>query len=278
VHETVVLTSLQRGPAGSARRIAAMILRYLYILKGSWPRVLELAYWPTVQVILWGLISTFFVTQSSLLARAGGLLLAAVMLWDVLFRGQLGVSLSFMEEMWSRNLGNLAVAPLRPYEFAAALLTMSLVRTVIGVVPATLVAVLLYRYSIYTLGLPLLAFFANLLMMSWGLGLVICAILLRWGLGAESLAWFVVFAVAPICGVYYPISVLPDWLVPVAYSLPAAHVFEGMRGVMLQGSFSWHHFSWAVGLNAVYIAVGMAAFLYAYRLARTRGLLLQSGE
>jgi len=107
---------------------------------------------------------------------------------------------------------------------------------------------------------------------------VICAVLLRWGLGAESLAWFVVFAVAPICGVYYPISVLPDWLEPIAYSLPAAHVFEGMRGVMLEHRFSWHHFGWSVGLNAVYLAVGFAAFLYAHRVARIRGLLLQSGE
>jgi len=255
-----------------------MILRYLYLLKGSWPRIIELAYWPTVQVILWGLISTFFVSHSSWLVQAAGVLIAAVMLWDVLFRSELGVSISFLEEMWSRNLGNLGVSPLRPLEFAAALLSMSAIRTIIGIVPATFVAIALYEYSVYEMGLPLLAFFTNLLVMGWSFGLVICGMLIRWGLGVESLAWLAIFGVAPLSGIYYPISVLPDWLEPVAFSLPSAHVFEGMRAVLLKGSFSWHHFGWAVGLNVIYLAVGIGTFLRAYHVARQRGLLLQSGE
>lgn len=273
-----VITSRQRGPAGSARRIAAMILRYLYILKGSWPRVVELAYWPTVQVILWGLISVFFTAQSSWLVKAAGVLIAAVMLWDVLFRGELGVSISFLEELWSRNLGNLGVSPLRPAEFATALLAMSAIRTLIGIIPATFVAIALYEYSVYEMGLPLLAFFVNLLVMGWAFGLVICAVLLRWGLGAESLAWLAIFGVAPLSAVYYPVSVLPGWVQPIALSLPSSHVFEGMRMVMLEQRFSWHHFGWSVGLNVVYMAVGVGSFLWAHRVARIRGLLLQSGE
>jgi len=276
--QVVAITPRQSGLAGSTRRVAAMILRYLYILKGSWPRVVELAYWPTVQVILWGLISVFFTAQSSWLAQAAGVLIAGVMLWDVLFRGELGVSISFLEEMWSRNLGNLGVSPLRPAEFATALLAMSAIRTLIGIIPATFVAIGLYEYSVYEMGLPLLAFFTNLLVMGWAFGLVICAVLLRWGLGAESLAWLAIFGVAPLSAVYYPVGVLPDWVQPIALSLPSSHVFEGMRGVMLQNSFSWYHFGWAVGLNVIYMAVGIGAFLWAHRVARIRGLLLQSGE
>ena len=103
----------------SVRRIAAMVLRYWYLLRGSWPRILELAYWPTVQMIMWGFISQFMATNSTWVAQAAGVLIAAVLLWDVLFRGQLGVSVSFLEEMWSRNLGHLFVSPLRPGEWVA---------------------------------------------------------------------------------------------------------------------------------------------------------------
>src|SRR5690606_29143589 len=198
-----------RGPAATARRITAMVLRYAFLFAKSWPRLIELIYWPTVQVILWGLISQFFLHHSSWLAQASGALLAAALLWDVLFRSELGVSISFMEELWSRNLGSLFVTPLRPYEMAAALLTMSLLRTLIGMVPASLVAILLYEYSIYDLGLPLLAFFVNLMIMGWAFGLVVCGLLFRFGLGAESVAWFAIFAMAPLSGIYYPISVLP---------------------------------------------------------------------
>jgi ABC-2 type transport system permease protein len=147
----------------SPARIGAMVLRYVYLLRSSWPRALELVYWPTIQMILWGFTSQFLMTNSTWVARAGGVLLAAVLLWDVMFRGQLGVSVSFLEELWSRNLGHLFVSPLRPYEWALSLLVMSLLRVAIGVVPAALLAIPLYHYSIFSLGLPLIAFFVLLM-------------------------------------------------------------------------------------------------------------------
>ncbi len=262
----------------SARRVAAMALRYLYLLRSSGPRLLELFYWPTVQLVLWGFISEFFRTQSSWLAQASGALLGAVLLWDVLFRGQLGVSLGFFEELYSRNLGQLFVAPLRPYELVLALLLISLVRTLIGVGAAALLAIPLFHFSIFGLGLPLLGFFTNLIVMGWSIGLLVAALVLRYGLGAESLAWVAIFAIAPLSGIYYPVSVLPHWLQPVALMLPSTHVFEGMRAVMFSGHADPDRFRDAVLLNLVYLVVGGGVFLYAFQSARRRGALLQMGE
>lgn len=262
----------------SPGRILAMVLRYIYLLRGSWPRVLELAYWPTVQMILWGFITRFFVEHSTWLAQASGILLSAVLLWDVLFRGQLGVSLPFMEEMYSRNLGHLFVSPLRPYELVCALLAISLIRTLIGVGAAAALAIPLYHFSIFTLGLPLIALFANLLVMAWGIGLVVASLVLRYGLGAESLAWVAIFAVQPVSGVYYPIAVLPHWLQVVAHALPSSYVFEGMRAIILKHEFRGALLAHAALLNVLYLAIGTAVFLGAFRSARRRGLLLQVGE
>ncbi|HEB78782.1 MAG TPA: ABC transporter permease [Methylothermaceae bacterium] len=262
----------------SLGRINALIVRYLYLLRGSWSRVIELAYWPTVQMILWGLINRFLAGHSDWVAQAAGLFIAAVLLWDVLFRAQLGVSVVFLEEMWSRNLGQLFVTPLRPWEWVTALMAISLLRTLIGVGAAAGLAILLYRYSIFAMGMPLLAFFTNLLVMGWSIGLVVIALILRYGLGAEGLAWALIFAIAPISGIYYPVSVLPAWLQPVALSLPATHVFEGMRGVLIHNTFSWHHFYWAVGLNTLYLLTGAAVLLWSFHVARQRNLLLQLGE
>lgn len=262
----------------SMQRIYAMVLRYVYLLRSSWPRILELAYWPTVQMILWGFINSFLTHNSTWVAQAAGLLIAAVLLWDVLFRGQLGVSLAFFEEMYSRNLGHLFVSPLRPYELVMALLTISLLRTLIGVVFAACLAIPLYHYSIFSMGLPLLAFFANLLVFGWAIGLLVCALVLRNGLGAESLAWVSIFALAPVSGIYYPISALPGWLQPVSLMLPSSHVFEGMRELMFTGHFNSQFFLWAVLLNLVYLTLGALVFMASFRTARQRGLLLQIGE
>ena len=262
----------------SFRRIGAMVLRYVYLLRGSWPRILELAYWPTVQMILWGFISQFFLTHSSWVAQAAWVLIAAVLLWDVLFRGQLGVSIPFLEEMWSRNLANLFISPLRPYELIVALLGMSFIRTFVGVVPAAFLAIALYHYSVFDLGLPLLSFFINLLVMGWAIGLVVSALILRYGLGAESLAWIAIFAVAPVSAIYYPVAVLPEWLQAVSWALPSAYVFEGMRAVMFEGVFRTDYLLKAVLLNLFYLGLGSAIFLYAFRVARREGLLLKMGE
>ena len=273
------LPSLSRPPTVfSMRRIGAMVMRHVYVLRTSWPRVFELAYWPTLQMILWGFISQFLITNSTWVAQAFGVLIAAVILWDVLFRGQLGVSVSFLEEVWSRNLVSLFVSPLRPYELVISMMAMSLIRTLIGVVPAALLAILLYHYSIFDLGLPLLAFFINLLVMGWATGLMISALILRYGLGAESLAWIAVFALAPISGIYYPVSVLPGWLQTVSAVLPSSYVFEGMRAVMFDNLFRWDLFVAASGLNVVYLTAGAGVFLLTFQTARRKGLLMRLGE
>ncbi len=264
--------------AASTRRIGAVMRRHIYVLRSSWPRLLEMAYWPTMQMIIWGFVSQFFYTQSSWVAQAFGVLLGGVMLWDVLFRGQLGFSLSFLEEMWAHNLANLYVSPLRPWEHIVAMMAMSILRTFIGVLPAALLAILLYRFSIFDLGLPLVAYYLNLMMMAWAVGMVSTALLMRFGLGAENLVWFIVFLLAPISAIYYPVTVLPGWLQQVAWALPSTHVFEGMRETLFHGRFDTGHFWSAVALNLVYLVAGLLIYFLAFTGARRRGLLFQVGE
>jgi ABC-2 type transport system permease protein len=264
--------------AFSPARVWAMLLRYLYILRSSWPRTIELLYWPTLQMLIWGFMSQFLYQNSSYVARAFGVLLGAVMLWDLLFRSQLGLSMSFLEEMWARNLGQLFVTPLRPYEWVISLLAMSVIRVTIGVVPAALLAIPLYHYSIFDMGLPLVAFLVVLMAMGWALGLAICGGILRHGMGAEGLAWTVIFALAPLSCIYYPVTILPVWLQPFAWALPSTYVFEGMRAVMFEGDFRTDYLLTAAGLDLIYLALGALIFSIAFRDARRRGALLQMGE
>jgi ABC-2 type transport system permease protein len=260
------------------RRIYAVVLRHWFLLRKSWPRLFELIYWPTMQVVLWGFINQFMATNSSWVAQGAGVLIAAVLLWDILFRGQIGVSMGFLEEMWSRNLGNLFVSPLKPGEWVVALMVSSLIRTLIGVTPAALIAIPLFGYSLFSLGLPLIAFFLCLIVMGWSIGILIIGLILRHGMGAESLAWMSVFILAPVSAVYYPLSALPGWLQAIGWMLPSAHVFEGMRAVVFDATVRWDHLAWAMGLNALYLAAAIAAFMAFFRDARVRGALLQTGE
>lgn len=263
----------------SARRIRAIFRRHAYLLLGSWPRILELVYWPAVQMLLWGFLTLFLKEQSGLVARTGGLFLSAVLLWDTLFRGQLGVALCFLEEMYARHLGHLFVSPLRPWELVAAIFSISLLRVLIGVGGAALLAWPVFAFSLpHALGWALLPFFAILLGFGWAIGLVIVGLVLRLGLAAESLAWGAIFLIQPVSGVYYPLSVLPEPLATLAWALPSAAVFEGMRAVLIEGRLDLGLLAWAAATLALWLLLGALAFLALFRAARRRGLLLQVGE
>tara|TARA_B100001093_G_scaffold230640_1_gene221186 strand:- start:1993 stop:2790 length:798 start_codon:yes stop_codon:yes gene_type:complete len=261
----------------SINRIFALFLRYFYLLRSSWPRIIEISYWPTMQMVIWGFVSQHFSSASPELT-AGGILISAVLVWDSLFRSHISYTLSFLEELWSRNLGNLFVSPLRPVELVISLALISLMRTLIGMIPAALLAIPFFGISVFEMGLPLLGFFLNLVLTGWAISQFVTGILIRYGLGAESLTWVLPFLIAPFSCIYYPLEVLPEWMQQVAAFIPASYVFEGMRSLLLDGKLKQDLLLQAFGLNVLYLTMGVFCFLHALQLARKHGLLLQSGE
>jgi ABC-2 type transport system permease protein len=269
--------------AGSHRgiaphRIGAMILRYWYLMLSSWPRLTELVYWPTLQIVSWGFLQVYIAQNAGFFARAGGTFIGAIMLWDILFRGQLGFSVSFLEEMWARNLGNLMMSPLKPIELLLALMVMSLIRLAIGVIPMILIALFFFHFNLIGLGLPLIAFFCNLIFTSWALGIFVSGLVLRNGLGAESIVWSLMFGILPLVCVYYPVTVLPAWLQAIAWMLPPTYVFEGMRALLIEHTFRTDLMLDALAINAVLLIASFAGFMALLNSGRRAGSLLQSGE
>jgi ABC-2 type transport system permease protein len=263
----------------SARRVWGLVYRHIALYRGSWPRLLDLAYWPVLQMLIWGFTSSFFAAR---LGNGGvvamGMLLGGVLLWETALRSHLGFAVTFMEEIWSRNLGHIFVSPLRPWELLAALVTMSGIRMVLGVVPAALVAALLYHYNVLTIGPILILFVANLIVMGWWIALGCVSLILSQGGGAESLVWSMLIGLSPLAAVYYPVSVLPWWLQKLALVLPAAHVFEGMRAAVSQHVIRWDHLAWAGGLNLLWLTAAMLLFNSQFQAARRNGALMNIGE
>jgi ABC-2 type transport system permease protein len=272
------IATADAGRGIAPHRIGAMILRYWYLLISSWPRLLELVYWPALQIITWGFLQTYITQNAGFFARAGGTFIGAIILWDNLFRGQLGFSISFLEEMWARNLGNLMMSPLKPIEFLISLMIMSLIRLAIGIIPMTLLAIFFFHFNFYSLGLPLIAFFCNLIFTSWSLGIFVSGLVLRNGLGAESIVWTLMFGILPLACVYYPVSVLPHWLQIVAWTLPPTYVFEGMRALLIDHVFRADLMVDALLINAALLIVSFAIFMALLNSARRAGSLLGGGE
>ena len=151
-------------------KIYALSLRHIYLIKGSFPRILDLIYWPTIQIFLWGFISKFFTLNSTYYENTVGIILSAAILYDFLFRSSISYNMMFLEEIWSRNFTNLFIAPIKISEIIAALTFTAIFRTLIGLVPASLLAIPLFGVSILKIGTPLIFLLISLYIFGVTLG------------------------------------------------------------------------------------------------------------
>ena len=267
-----------RAAGFSRARVLAMVERHLYLLAASPVRIIDLIYWPTVQLLTWSFLQLYVGRTSQLPVLAAGTLVGGILLWDVLFRGQLGFSMSFLEEVWSRNLGHLLMSPLRPSEFVLSLMIMSVLRLMIGLAPAVLVATTFFNFDLAALSLAIPWLFLNLMLTSWAVGLATSGLILRNGLAAETIAWSAMFAMMPFACISYPVATLPHVLQPIAWALPPTYMFEAMRSMLISKALRIDLMLESFALNIVWIALGALAFKALLASARRAGSLLSMGE
>lgn len=256
------------------QRIGILVLRYVFIYRRSFIRLIEILFWPTMALLVWGFVASFIQRAGEGdLPRFISFLIGAMIFWDILFRAQQGISLSFLEDVWARNLLNIFCAPVRLSEYVLATFLFGLMRVGLTLAFLTMLAWVLYHFNLFSLGFALIPFIANLLALGCTVGIVTIAIVLRYGHGAEPFAWALPFLLQPFSAVFYPVSVLPEAMQVVSWALPSTYVFEGMREVIRSGAIPWENLAWAVGLNLIYLAVAVWLLMHTFAVARNRGLL-----
>ena len=259
-------------------RMYGLFLRHFFLITRSFPRILDLIYWPTIQITLWGFISNFFSTYSSYYNNAVGVILTCAILYDFLFRTSIGFNMLFLEEIWSRNFTNLFIAPLKLKEIIVALIFTALIRTLIGLVPAIILTAPLFGVSILNLGFPLLLLFLSLYIFGITLGLFVSAGLIRFGPSFENIAWSSLFLLAPLGCIYYPIEILPNFFQIVAKGLPLVYIFDETRNILLNNFVDYKNLKQAYFLNLVYLIFGICLFYFSFLKARIKGTLINMGE
>ena len=259
-------------------RIYGLFLRHFYLITRSFPRILDLIYWPTIQITLWGFISNFFATYSTYYNNAVGIILTCAILYDFLFRTSIGFNMLFLEEIWSRNFTNLFIAPIRISEIITALTFTAILRTLIGLVPAALLAIPFFGVSIFNIGVPLIFLLITLYIFGVTLGLLVTAGLVRFGPSFENIAWSSLFLLAPLGCIYYPIEILPNFFQIIAQGLPLVYIFDETRNILLNGSVNYENIKQAYLLNLIYLFGGIGLFYLSFLRARVKGTLINMGE
>lgn len=259
-------------------RIVAIFVRQMYLYRRSLPRLMEIFYWPLLDLVLWGFISLYLARFQAGLPNFVAFFLGALILWDILFRSQLGISVSFLEDVWARNFLNLFVTPLTPGEYLVSLMLVSAVKIVMAGGIMSLLAWALYSFNVFVVGVSLIPFVLNLVALGWAIGIFTTSLILRFGQQTEILAWGIAILFQPVSAVFYPVAVLPPILRVLARYVPSSYVFEGMREVVASGRLPVEKLLWATGLNAVYLILVTVFFYRIFRTVKKKGLLARIGE
>lgn len=256
-------------------RIQALLIRNLYLYQRSLPRIMDIFYWPVMELLLWGFLSLYLDKLNLGTFNVVTILLGALIFWDLLSQAQRTVSVAFLEDIWERNLLNIFVTPLKVSEFLISTMFLGLVRIIMVGVVMGLLAFLFYKFNILQFGFYLIPFLVNLLLFGWALGLFTVGIILRYGTSAQVLAFGFIFLIQPFSAVFYPVSALPGAMQVLAYILPSTYVFEGMRAIIMTGAFPTTQLGLAFVTNVVYIILSVAVFYIMFGKAKERGALMK---
>lgn len=254
-------------------RLHAITLRHLYLIRGSFARLLPLFIWVAVDMVLWGFLTRYLNQVSRSGINFVPMLLGAVLLWDFFIRVMQGVTMSFFEDVWSRNFLNVFATPILVSEYVGGMVLTSILTSLVGLVIMLVLATIVFDLSFFAFGLALIPFLMVLFLFGIALGVLSIALVLRLGPAAEWFIWPLPAIVSPFAGVLYPIGMLPDWMQWIACLLPPSYVFEAMRGMIAGGGVPIGALAWGVALVIVYVAGACWIFMLTYRHAIRTGLI-----
>ena len=254
-------------------RVGAVVRRHAYVQKRVPHRWFDVLVWPVVDTVIWGSIGRF-VDQQGGASRAGAAyMLSGILLMHVLYQASISVSTGFLEETWSRNLLNLMVTPLREGEYLLGVMIVGLGRLAVSMAMVGLAAFSLYAFDVTEAGLGLLPIVAVLMVVGWCISLVVIALSLRFGNGAEILAWGLLFIVIALSGAFYPLEAVPGPLRPFSEALPSTHALQAARALLDGEPLPWGRIGLSVAGLTVLVPATVGFLLHMLRTFGRRGFI-----
>lgn len=253
-------------------RAKAIVIRHLYNFKHHLDRLSDCFYWPAMDIVIWGLTSQYIQNSGENVSHIVLTLLSALVFWQIIWRSQYEISVSFLEEVWSANLVNIFSTPITIEEWVLGVISLGLIKMIFTTVYAILLVWILYSVNIFNFGFLLIPFFISLLMMGWWVGLFVTGILVRGGKQIQTFAWSGVYLLAPFSAIYYPVSSLPVWAQAIAKFLPSSYIFEGMRKALVSEKIPYTNLVISFLLNFIYLFISYLFFKWSFKKSKEKGL------
>lgn len=255
----------------TARRVKAYMLRHLYEVAATFDRKFDIVFWPVIDLLVFGFL-TVYIQKFNVESNITGAIIGGLLLWSLVYSVQRDISVSILEDAWSRNLYNLLSTPLNVGEIITGVLTLSIFKAVITITVTASIAIGLFHFNLFSVG-PILAFyFLNIFIFGWAFGCLTASLIFRFGTKVQIFAWSLIALIFPISGVFYPLSTLPPILAQIARFLPVSYIFEGLRGLLIANQKpEAMDYLIILGLNLFFLILGIWVFLRGFAHAKARG-------
>lgn len=258
----------------SFSRAWTVVLRYFYSNRRTASTFFDYLYWPVIDILLFGYIG-LSLSQQSMNGNLVANLLTGMVLWQVAFRTNLEVSKNLLLELWDKNLINFFATPLRLSEWLAGLMMLGPIAILFTVPYGALIVKLMMNENIFSMGWPILLIIGLLIMSGWFLGIITASFLIYYGQKIDTLVWAIGWLPTPFCSIYYPLDTLPHWMQVVSKFLPMTYAFEAMRIINNENIIPYDYLAISFCLNAVYLIISLAFFVYMFKKSRGEGLSVQ---
>lgn len=253
-------------------RIYAVILRYIYNFRHSYDRITDAFYWPAMDLLLWGLTGYYFASINKNAENAVTVVIIGMVFWILIWRAQYEITINFLAELWDKNLINLFGSPLKFSEWVLSVMIVGILKGIMSFLFAAGIAYFLYHINIFIIGWYIPLFVLLLFINGWSIGFMVASILFRYGSKIQTLAWSLVWVIAPFAAVYYPIDILPLWARIIAKLLPASYVFEQLRSLLLHNTIHFDQLLICFLLNIAYLVLGLVLITKSFAAIHQKGL------
>lgn len=254
-------------------RVFAVIIRHYFMTLHHIERFFDVFIFPVMALVMWGFITRYVQNVDS--PSLTSFLLGGLILWVIFERIETDLGISFMFDVWERNVVNFLSTPLTFLEYIFGIVCITVMKIIISFLAMWLIASLFYNFQITSIGLALALFWVNLFMSAMAFGLLNITLVMRFGHGVGPLTWILPFLLQPFSAVFYPVSVLPPLFQKIASVLPMSHIFEGMRYTLSTGRINFEEGAAATILSILYLAVSVGLFSVILNWCKTSGRLVK---
>ena len=257
----------------SINRIYAIVLRHIFLFRRSIDKMFDVFYWPSIDLVLWGITSLFIQTLNPNFSSFVVMIVSGLIFWQIVWRGQIEVTVDILEEFWNKNLINLFASPLKFSEWILSFIILGILKLIIVFTFVSGLAYIMYKVNILSFGIYLVPFIISLTISGWWIGMLVGSMIIRFGSRAQVLAWSFGWAISPFSAIFYPVSVLPIWAQKIAWFFPTSHIFEGMRSVVLTGAMNFEELVISFGQNIIYLLLAVFVLNFSFKKVLKKGLV-----